>query len=226
MERLAALAEAAEWVREVQRRGAEEESTEEGRKRAHSRHSDAVLELSRAFALAAASEGVRDIPDEVGLFRAVRAALVKSAPGTGKSSAERNLAVQEIVGRAMILTEVMGILKAAGLKAPDVSILSDEFLAEEQGMERKNIAIEALRELINGEIHSRSRVNVVQTTIFSNPLEEAIARYHNNAITTAEVRKARSTSPRFLVWSTLLPRNVETDFGTRRFFPSASFTPL
>src|SRR5690606_24317505 len=79
------------------------------------------------------------------------------------------------------------ILKAAGIKSPDISILSDEFLAEVQQMERKNLALEALRKLINDGIRSRSKTNVVQTKAFSERLEEAVARYHANAITTAEV---------------------------------------
>ena len=186
-ERLVALAGAIEWVLDMQRREAAKESTDDGRKRAHRRFNDAVLVLSRAFALAAASDEARQIRDEVGFFQTVRAALAKSVPGEGKSSAERDLAVQQIVSRAVVSTEIVDILRAAGLETPDISILSDEFLAEVQGMEKKNLAMEALRKLINGEIRSRSRINVVQTRTFSQRLEEAIARYHTNAITTAEV---------------------------------------
>ena len=186
-ERLAALAGAIEWVLDRQQRAAARESTEEGKKRAHRRFNDAVLALSKAFALAAASDDARNIRDEVGFFQTVRAALAKSAPGAGKTSAERDLAVQQIVSRAVVSTEIVDILQAAGLETPDISILSDEFLAEVQGMEKKNLAIEALRKLINGEIRSRSRVNVVETRAFSDRLEEAITRYHTNALTTAEV---------------------------------------
>ena len=185
--RLGALAGAIEWVLDMQQREAAKESTDEGKKRAHRRFNDAVLALSRAFALAAASDEARDIRDEVGFFQTVRAALAKSVPGSGKSSAERDLAVQQIVSRAVVSTEIVDILEAAGLQAPDISILSDEFLAEVQGMEQKNLALEALRKLINGEIRSRSRVNVVQTRAFSDRLKEAVARYHTNAITTTEV---------------------------------------
>ena len=186
-ERLAALAGAIEWVLDMQQREAAKESTEEGKKRAHRRFNDAVLALSKAFALAAASDEARDIRDGVGFFQTVRAALAKSAPGTGKSSAERDLAVQQIVSRAVVSTEIVDILQAAGLETPDISILSDQFLAEVEGMDKKNLAMEALRKLINGEIRSQSRVNVVQTRTFSERLEEAISRYHTNAITTAEV---------------------------------------
>ena len=186
-ERLVALAGAIEWVLDMQQREAARESTEEGRKQAYRRFNDAVLALSKAFALASASDEAKEIRDAVGFFQTVRAALTKSAPGSGKSSVERDFAVQQIVSRAVVSTEIVDILEAAGLQRPDISILSDEFLAELQGMEKKNLALEALRKLINGEIHSRSRVNVVQTRAFSERLEEAIARYHTNAITTAEV---------------------------------------
>ncbi len=186
-ERLAALAGAMEWVLDMQQRESAREATEDGKRRARRRFNDAVLELSRAFALAAASDEARDIRDEVGFFQTVRAALAKSAPGAGKSSAERDLAVQQIVSRAVVSTGIVDILEAAGLDTPDLSILSDEFLAEIQGMEKKNLALEALRKLINGELRSRSRVNVVQSRAFSRRLEEAVARYHSNAITAAAV---------------------------------------
>ena len=186
-ERLVALAGAIEWVLDMQQRDAANESTEEGKKRAHRRFSDAMLALSKAFALAAASDEANGIREEVGFFQTARAALAKSPSGPGKSSAERDLAVQQIVSRAVVSTEIVDILQAAGLETPDISILSNEFLAEVQAMEKKNLALEALRKLINGEIHSRSRVNVVQSRAFSDRLEEAIARYHTNAITTAEV---------------------------------------
>jgi type I restriction enzyme R subunit len=186
-QRLTALAGAMEWVLDKQQRDAARETTDEGKKRAHRRFNDAVLALSKAFALAAASDEAREIRDEVGFFQTIRAALAKSVPGTGKTSAERDFAVQQIVSRAVISTEIVDILEAAGVDTPDISILSDEFLAEVQGMEKKNLAMEALRKLINGEIRSQSRVNVVQTRAFSERLEDAIARYHSNAITTAEV---------------------------------------
>ena len=109
----------------------------------------AVLALSRAFALAAASDKAREIRDEVGFFQTVRAALAKSAPSAGKPSAERDLAVQQIVSRAVVSTEIVDILEAAGLDTPDISILSDQFLAEIRGMEKKNLALEALRKLLS-----------------------------------------------------------------------------
>src|SRR5260370_1022782 len=126
--------------------------------------------------------------EEVGLFQAVRAALVKSLPGDGKrSAAERELAIQQLVSRAVVSTEIVDIMKAAGLESPDISILSDEFLAEVRNSDRKNFAIEALKKLINGNVRSQSKRNVTQSKVFSERLEAAIARYHANAITTAEV---------------------------------------
>jgi type I restriction enzyme R subunit len=137
--------------------------------------------------LASASDEARDIRDEVGFFQTVRAALVKSAEGSGKSSADREFAIQQILDRAVVSTEIVDILAAAGITTPDISILSDEFLAEVQQLEKKNLALEALRKLLNDEIRSRSKTNVVETKRFSERLEAAIARYHTNAISTVEV---------------------------------------
>ncbi len=187
-ERLATLAGAIEWVLDMQQKDAACETTEEGKKRAHRRFADAVLELSKAFALASASDEAKAIREEVGFFQAIRAALVKTAPVSGKkTAAERDLAVRQIVSRAVISTDIVDILEAAGLETPDISILSDNFLAEVEGMEKKNLAIEALRKLIEGQVRSPNRTNVVETKAFSQRLEEAVARYHSNALTTAEI---------------------------------------
>ena len=181
------MAGAIEWVLEMQQREAEKESSAEAKKRAHRRYDDAVLALSKAFALAAASDEARTIRDDVGFFQTVRAALAKSSPGGKATALERDLAVQQIVSRAVVSTEIVDILSAAGITTPDISILSDEFLAEVQAMDRKNLAAEALQKLIDDEIRSRSRTNVVETRAFSERLERAIARYHTNAITTTQV---------------------------------------
>ncbi|MDI9331427.1 MAG: type I restriction endonuclease subunit R [Alphaproteobacteria bacterium] len=186
-ERLAMMAGAIEWILDLQQKLAAKEKTKEGKKNAHRRYQDAVLALSKAFALASASDDAREIREEVGFFQAIRAALVKSSTGSGVTQQERELAIQQIVSRAVVSTEIVDILAAAGIKSPDISILSDEFLAEVQQMEKKNLALEALRKLINDGIRSRSKANVVQTKAFSERLEDAVARYHANAITTAEV---------------------------------------
>lgn len=186
-ERLAMMAGAIEWILDLQQKLAAKEKTKDGKKDAHRRYQDAVLALSKAFSLASASDEARDIREEVGFFQAIRAALVKSSTGSGVTQQERELAIQQIVSRAVVSTEIVDILAAAGIKSPDISILSDEFLVEVQQMERKNLALEALRKLINDGIRSRSKANVVQTKAFSERLEDAVARYHANAITTAEV---------------------------------------
>ncbi len=186
-ERLAMMAGAIEWILDLQQKLAAKEKTKDGKRDAHRRYQDAVLALSKAFSLASASDEARDIREEIGFFQAIRAALVKSSTGSGVTQQERELAIQQIVSRAVVSTEIVDILAAAGIKSPDISILSDEFLAEVQQMERKNLALEALRKLINDGIRSRSKANVVQTKAFSERLEDAVARYHANAITTAEV---------------------------------------
>lgn len=186
-QRLVMMAGAIEWILGKQQEWASAETSKEGKKNAHRRFQDAVLALSKAYALASASDQARAIREEVGFFQAIREALAKSATGSGVSSQERDLAVRQIVSRAVVSTEIVDILKAAGIQSPDISILSDEFLAEVQQMERKNLALEALRKLINDGIRSRSKSNIVQTKAFSERLEDAVARYHANAITTAEV---------------------------------------
>jgi type I restriction enzyme, R subunit len=186
-QRLICMASAIEWVLEMQQQDAAKETTDEAKKRAHRRYMDAVLALSKAFALASASDDAREIRDEVGFFQIIRVALIKSTNGGTKTGAERDFAVQQIVSRAVISTEIVDILAASGLKTPDISILSDEFLTELKGMERKNLALEALKKLLNDDIRSRGKTNVVQSKAFSERLEEAMGRYHTNAITTVEV---------------------------------------
>jgi type I restriction enzyme R subunit len=186
--RLAIMAGAIDWILTLQQADAAKEVNKEDKRRAHRRFGDAVAALSTAFALAAASDEARRIREEVGFFQAVRAALVKNLPGDGKrSTAERELAIQQIVSRAVVSTEIVDIMKAAGFESPDISILSDEFLSEVRQTEKKNLAIEALKKLINGDVRSQSKRNVAQSKAFSERLEAAIARYHVNAITTAEV---------------------------------------
>jgi len=186
-QRLVAMASAIEWILEMQQQDAAKETTDEAKKRAHRRYIDAVLALSKAYALAAASDEAQKIRDEIGFFQIIRAALVKSAGGTVSSGLDRDAAVRQIISRAVVSTEIVDILAATGLKSPDISILSDEFLEELKGIERKNLALEALKKLLNDDIRSRAKRNVVQSKAFSERLEAAMARYHTNAITTVEV---------------------------------------
>ena len=186
-ERLAVMAGALDWILAKQHEAAEREKKDEDRKKAHRRYQDAVLALSKAFSLAAASDEAREIRDEVGFFQTIRAALVKASQAEGGSTANKKLAVQQIIDRSVVSTEIVDILSAAGLKSPDISILSDEFLAEIQQMEKKNLALEALKKLLNDEISSRTKSNIVESKQFSDRLAEAVARYHTNAISTVEV---------------------------------------
>ena len=185
-DRLAVMAGAMEWILETQRKAAEKETSEKAKKQAHKRYLDAVLNLNQAFALVASSDEAKDIRDEVGFFQAIRVALVKSV-GTKKKTKDDDFAVQQIINSAVVSTKTIDILQVAGIQSQDISILSDEFLAEIQGMEKKNLALEVLKKLINDEIKSKLSSRVVKTKAFSERLAEAINRYHTNALTTAQV---------------------------------------
>lgn len=185
--RLSVMAGAVEWVLAFQQEAAAQETTEEGKKRAHRRFGDAVLALSKAYALAAASDAAKPLRDEVAFFQAIRVALVKSADGSGRSRSDQELAIQQLVSRAVVSTEIIDIMQAAGIESPDISILSDDFLAEIKELDKKNLALEALRKLINGEVRSQGQRNVTQARAFSERLEASIARYHANAISAVQV---------------------------------------
>ncbi len=146
-----------------------------------------VTELSQAFALAVPHEAALEIRDDVGFFQAVRAVLAKGTPGERRTDEELDHAIRQIVSRAVVSDEVIDIFAAAGLRKPDISILSDEFLAEVRGMPQRNLAVELLRKLLAGEIKSRSRRNVVQARSFADLLEQSLHRYQNRAIETAQV---------------------------------------
>ena len=147
----------------------------------------AVRELSQAFALAVPNEKALEIRDDVSFFQAVRAVLAKRAPGDARPEEELDLAVRQIVSRAVVSEGVVDIFAAAGLKKPDISILSEAFLAEVRGMPQRNLAVELLRKLLAGEIRARGRKNVVQARSFAEMLELAIRRYQNRAIEAAQV---------------------------------------
>lgn len=147
----------------------------------------AVTELSRAFALAVPHDDAIRIRDDVSFFQAVRSVLAKNTPSERKTDEEMDLAIRQIVSKSMMSDEVVDIFAAAGLKKPDISILSDEFLAEVQGMPQRNLAVELLRKLLLGEIKLRAGRNVVQAQSFAELLEQAVRRYQNRAIETAQV---------------------------------------
>ena len=147
----------------------------------------AVTDLSQAFALAVPHEETFRVRDDVGFFQAVRSVLAKNTPGEQKTDEELDHAIRQIISKAVMSDEVMDIFAAAGLKNPDLSILSDEFLAEVRGMPQRNLAVELLRKLLAGEIKTRSKRNVVQARSFAELLEQSIRKYQNRAIETAQV---------------------------------------
>ena len=146
-----------------------------------------VTELSKAFALAVPSDEALAIRDDVSFYQAVRAVLAKRAPGEARTDEQLDHAIRQIVSQAIVSDEVIDVFEAAGLKKPDISILSDEFLAEVRGLPQQNVAVELLRKLLAGEIRTRSQRNVVQGRSFANLLEQALRRYQNRAIETAAV---------------------------------------
>ena len=148
----------------------------------------AVADLTRAFALAVPHPDALALRDEVGFFQAVRTALANREPDEGRrSEADLDHAIRQIVSQAVATEQIVDIFAAAGLKKPDLSILSDDFLAEVRDMPQRNLAVELLQKLLKGEIRSRARRNVVQGRSFTEMLEQTLRRYHNRAIETAKV---------------------------------------
>jgi type I restriction enzyme R subunit len=127
------------------------------------------------------------IRDDVGFFQAVRAVLLKGGGGERRPDADLDHAIRQIVSRAVVSDEVVDIFAAAGLKKPDISILSDAFLAEVREMPRRNLAVELLQKLLRGEIRTRSRRNIVESRSFAALLGAALRKYQNRAIETAQV---------------------------------------
>ena len=148
---------------------------------------NAVRELSQAFALAVPHEDALRIRDDVGFFQAVRAALSKRAASEARPQEELDLAVRQIISRAVASEGVMDIFAAAGLEKPNISVLSEEFLAEVRGMPHRNLAVELLQKLLEGEVSTRRRKNVVQARSFAEMLEQTLRRYQNRAVEAAQV---------------------------------------
>jgi type I restriction enzyme R subunit len=146
-----------------------------------------MAELSQAFALAVPHEEALRIADDVGFFQSVRTAIIKTTTSEKRASGAMDHAIRQIVSRAVLSDEVIDIFAAAGLKKPNISILSEEFLAEVRGMQHKSLALEALRKLLNDEIKVLARTNLVQSRSFEALLAESIRRYQNRAIEAAQV---------------------------------------
>ena len=147
----------------------------------------AVRELSQAFALAVPDPAAMSIRDDVAFFQGVAAALSKPAPGESRLEEDLDHAVRQIISRAVTPQGVLDIFAAASLDKPDISVLSDEFLAEVRGLPQRNLAVEALRRLLQGEVNRRRVRNVVQARSFSEMLAQSILRYQSRAIEAAQV---------------------------------------
>lgn len=152
------------------------------------RYTNSVTTLSKSFAISVPHPYTSDIRDEVGLFQAIKARIVKVTQSSKtKSDEEIETAIKQILSDAVVADEVVDIFDAAGIKKPDISILSDEFLAEVKGMQHKNLALELLKKLLNDEIKTRQKTNIVQSKKFSEMIENAVRNYQNNLITSAQV---------------------------------------
>ncbi len=147
-----------------------------------------VTELSQAFALCATSDEATQLRDDISYFQAIQIALNKATGTSRKTPEQIEAAVRQLVSKA-ITTEgqVIDVFTAAGLQKPDISILSDQFLAEVRGLKHKNVAAELLAKLLNDELRTRSKRNLVQSQLFSDKLKAALNAYHNRAIATHEV---------------------------------------
>jgi len=157
---------------------------EDGKKR----FIDELTALSKAFSIAVPHEQAMAIKDEVAFFQAVKARLAKfDKTGTGKTDEEIETAIRQVIDKALVTDKVIDVFDAAGIKKPDISILSEEFLLEVKNMEHKNLAIEVLKKLINDEIKARLKKNLVQGKTLMEMLENSIKKYHNKILTAAEV---------------------------------------
>lgn len=152
------------------------------------RYLDEVFTLSRAFAVAVPHEQAMGLKDEVAFFQAVKARLVKfETTETEKNSFDLETTIKQVIDKALVSEKVVDIFDAAGIKKPDISILSDEFLAEVKGMKHKNIALEVLKKLLSDELKIRAKTNLVQSTSLLDRLESSIRKYQNRILTAAEV---------------------------------------
>lgn len=152
------------------------------------RYINEVTALSQAFAIAIPHDQAMDAKDEVAFFQAVKARLAKfDGAGSGKTNEEIETTIRQVIDKALVSEQVIDIFDAAGIKKPDISILSDEFLLELKGMEHKNVALEVLKKLLNDELKVRAKKNLVQSKSLMEMLETAIKKYHNKILTAAEV---------------------------------------
>lgn len=148
---------------------------------------EAAIKLEVAYALSAGDERVTARRDEIALIAAIRANLVKYTAGAGRGRENVERDIRQLLSRAVMADGILDVFKSAGLDQPDLSILSDEFLAEVGQIKEKNLAVETLRRLLADEIKARSRSNIVEATKLSERLDETIRRYHNRAVDSLQV---------------------------------------
>jgi type I restriction enzyme R subunit len=158
-----------------------------GREDGKERYLKAVTALSKAYALVSSLDEAIAIRDEVGFFQGIKAAITKYTVSESKASGGLDAAVRQIISKAVASEQVIDIFAAAGLKSPDISILSDEFLAEVKELPHKNIAFETLKKLINDEIKICKKKNLIQSRSFLEMLEQSVRRYQNRLIGLAQV---------------------------------------
>lgn len=152
------------------------------------RYINEVTALSKAFAIAIPHEQAMDAKDEVSFFQSVKARLAKfDGTGSGRTDEEIETTIRQVIDKALVSEKVIDIFDAAGIKKPDISILSEEFLLELKGMEHKNVALEVLKKLLNDEIKARAKKNLVKSQTLIEMLENSIKKYHNKILTAAEV---------------------------------------
>lgn len=152
------------------------------------RYIDEVTALSQAFAIAIPHEQAMDIKDEIAFFQAVKARLAKfDSTGSGHTNEEIESTIRQVIDKALVSEQVIDVFDAAGIKKPDISILSEEFLLELKNKEHKNVALEVLKKLLNDEIKARAKKNLVQSKTLMEMLQNAIKRYHAKVLTAAEV---------------------------------------
>lgn len=157
---------------------------EDGKKR----YINEVTALSKAFAIAVPHEKAMDVKEEIAFFQAVKARLAKfDGTGSGSTDEEIETTIHQVIDQALVSEQVIDVFDAAGIKKPDISILSEEFLLELKDMQHKNVALEVLKKILNDEIKARTRTNLVQSKSLKEMLENSIKKYHNKVLTAAEV---------------------------------------
>lgn len=149
---------------------------------------DVVLAMTKAYALCGTTPEAMELREEIAFFQAIKAALTKRDRADKKISDEQiQNALRQVISKALVSDKIVDIFEAAGLESPDISILSNEFLEEVKNMKQRNLAVEMLARLLKGEIKSKSATNIIQSKKYSELLTNALLKYRNRSIETAQV---------------------------------------